>query len=63
MRQTRIQRPAILLLCLGLLLVTSSLMIGHLLTLSDFVRGSLVGVGIGLELMAVIILKKRQVRG
>ncbi|MFD0764978.1 hypothetical protein ACFQZI_08930 [Mucilaginibacter lutimaris] len=52
-------------LLVGLLVVSFTLLLGQFTTLPDFVRGALMGVGIGLEIIALTRLAayKQKMRG
>jgi len=57
MRQPRDKR--LLLASIGLILNSSVLVASHYLQIPDFLRGVLMGIGIGLILMAAILMKKK----
>jgi len=61
MRNNKMTRREQLLICIGLLLVTTPTLINDWIKLSDFFRGVMVGLGLGLEFggLILMILRKR----
>jgi uncharacterized membrane protein YoaK (UPF0700 family) len=55
--------PPLILLVAGLLMVAVASLINHFLQLPDFVKGTLAGFGIGIEIVAVVkLIKLKQVK-
>ena len=54
------KRPEIKLVCLGLLVATSSLLVKDWIHLPDIFRGFLIGLGLALEFTGVILLVRRK---
>jgi|GEM_PF-1031104 len=51
-------RPETLWISIGLLLVTVPMMLKHYIPIPDFFRGLLAGVGLGMEIVGLIKLKR-----
>ena len=54
------KRPEIVLVCLGLLVATSSLLVNDWIHLPDIFRGFLIGLGLAVEFTGVILLVRRK---
>ncbi|NRR92235.1 hypothetical protein HSX10_11715 [Winogradskyella undariae] len=52
--KTRKQQKTLLLLCVGLFIIAASQIISYYVQLTDFIKGSATGIGIGLLLTALI---------
>jgi hypothetical protein len=52
-----------LLICVGLLMVTTPTLINDWFPLPDFVRGALVGIGLGLEINGLIKINRLRKTG
>ena len=60
MKKHQMKRPEIVLVCLGLLVATSSSLVDHWIHLPDIFRGFLIGLGLALEFTGVILLVRRK---
>jgi len=49
-----------LFICIGLLLVTTPTLINDWIKVPDFFRGALMGLGIGLEIIGLVLMTKRK---
>lgn len=49
-----------LLICIGLLLVTTPTLINDWIKLPDFFRGLLAGLGLGLEIAGLVLIARRK---
>jgi hypothetical protein len=58
--KNKISKKAVILLVLGLQVVILPLILKDHLHLSDFGHGSIAGIGIGLELIALILIKRKR---
>jgi hypothetical protein len=56
----KLRFPERLWISTGLLLVTVPFLVNDWVHVPDFIRGGLMGLGIGMEIMGMIKLKKRQ---
>ncbi len=54
--------PALALLITGLMLVTVAPLIGQHFHLADSTRGFITGTGIGIEIMAILIIRRRKIK-
>ena len=54
------KRPEIVLVCLGSLVATSSLLVNDWIHLPDIFRGFLIGLGLAVEFTGVILLVRRK---
>jgi hypothetical protein len=59
MKRTKSSRRATILIAIGLLFTTTPLLLKDYINISDFFRGVLPGVGIGLMITALIIQKRK----
>jgi len=60
MMKHKLSRPVLIPLILGLLMVTVAPVISHKFQFSDGASGSLMGLGIGVQMLALIIGLKRK---
>ncbi len=60
MKKHQMKRPEIKLVCLGLLVATSSSLVKDWIHLPDIFRGFLIGLGLALEFTGVILLVRRK---
>jgi hypothetical protein len=56
----RIERKYLVLLAIGTLLMSSTLILKHYITVTDAVDGFLKGMGLGLMIMSVILAAKKK---
>jgi hypothetical protein len=60
MRTGKIKTPEMLLVSIGLLIISGSALINRWLNLPDFLTGTLVGFGVGMELVGLVLLAKNK---
>jgi L-lactate permease len=58
--KTELKKPEMTLMAIGLLLVCAIQFIARKMDVPDFIQGTVIGAGIGLELLALIRLAKRR---
>jgi len=56
------KNPAAIFLIAGLMVITVTQILARMVLMTDFVKGALTGVGIGLEIIALIKLRSAQKR-
>ena len=47
-------------ICIGLLMVTTPTLINDWIKVPDFFRGALMGLGLGLEIIGLVLMRKRK---
>lgn len=60
MNNKKASQSQLRLMAIGLLLVTVPFIINDWIPVPDFIRGALVGIGIGLEIAGIIRMKNRK---
>ncbi|GAB3915532.1 hypothetical protein [Mucilaginibacter boryungensis] len=60
MRTGKIQKPEMLLISIGLLITSGSALINRWLNLPDFLTGTLMGFGVGMEIVGLALLAKHK---
>ena len=60
MKTGKLQKPEMRLVGVGLLITTGSALINRWLHMPDFLTGTLVGFGIGMELVGLVLLAKKK---
>ena len=60
MRTGKLRKPEMLLVSIGLLITSCSALIKHLLPLPDFLTGTLMGFGVGMEIVGLALLAKHK---
>lgn len=60
MRTGKLQKPEMRLVSVGLLITAGSALINRWLHLPDFLTGTLMGFGIGIELVGLALLAKKK---
>ena len=60
MKTRKLNGPECLLICLGLLMATMPALLKDYIQIPDFLRGALGGLGLGLEIGALILIRKRK---
>jgi hypothetical protein len=60
MKPQKLTRREQLLLCIGLLLTTMPMLFKPYITMPDFARGFLQGVGMAMEISAIVLIRKRK---
>jgi len=63
MKHKKVLKPELRLVAIGLLLVTMPFLINDWIPVPDFVRGALMGIGIGLEIIGLIRINRRKKAG
>lgn len=58
MKTIKTQRSAQIFLCIGVILVTFPILFKEFIALPDFIRGTVAGIGIGMEIIGITISLK-----
>ncbi|MGN6640155.1 MAG: hypothetical protein ACTHJ8_14695 [Mucilaginibacter sp.] len=60
MNSKKITNPELLIISVGLLLVTVPFLLNTWIQVSDFMRGGLMGIGIGMEVIGIFRINRRK---
>jgi len=63
MRTNKLPNPELQIISAGLLLVTLPFLVNDWVHVPDFIRGTLMGVGVGLEVVGLIRMTRRRKAG
>ena len=63
MRTNKLPNPELRIISAGLLLVTVPFLVNNWVPIPDFIRGILMGVGVGLEVVGLIRMTRRRRAG
>lgn len=63
MNRNKMNRKEVLFISIGLLMVTTPALVNDWIPIPDFFRGLVAGLGIGLEIIGLILVVKRKKRG